>query len=192
MLIKQIVAAGILISVGPLSMANSPSPYAGMQAREIKSLSEDDLSQLRRGAGWGLALPAELNGMPGPAHVLELKDELSLTTEQIEGVQALFDQMKNDAIPVGERLIKAEKQIESVFASGEVNENTLRSLLNAAEQARSDLRFIHLSQHYKTSDILTKKQVGRYNLLRGYAEDPCVNIPSGHDPEMYRKHMGCR
>lgn len=192
MLIKHIVAAGILISIGPLSMANSTSPYAGMQVREIKSLSEDDLSQLRRGAGWRLALPAELNGMPGPAHVLELKDELSLTAEQTESAQALFDQMKNDAIPVGERLIEAEKQIESVFASGEVDENTLRSLLKAAEQARSELRFIHLSQHYKTSDILTNKQVSRYNQLRGYVEDSCANIPAGHDPEMYRKHMGCR
>ena len=52
------------------------SPYAGLEAREIKSLSEADIEELRRGGGWGLALPAELNGVPGPAHLLELRDEI--------------------------------------------------------------------------------------------------------------------
>ncbi len=192
MLVK-IIGVTLVLSgyLQPVS-ASSLSPYAGMETREIKSLSQDDLDQLRRGAGWGLALPAELNGMPGPAHVLELKEDLSLTVRQAESVQALFDQMKKDAITVGERLIEAEKQIESVFASGIVDEKTLYSLLNTAEQARSELRFIHLSQHYKTTDILTDEQVSRYNQLRGYKEDPCANIPAGHNPEMYKKHMGCR
>ncbi|CAN7503757.1 hypothetical protein LJR255_003422 [Pararhizobium sp. LjRoot255] len=39
------------------------SAYAGEEVRSIKSLSEDDISELRRGGGWGLAKAAELNGM---------------------------------------------------------------------------------------------------------------------------------
>jgi hypothetical protein len=54
------------------------TPYAGMQSRAIKSLSDNDINELRRGGGWGLALAAELNGMPGPAHLLELKDKIPL------------------------------------------------------------------------------------------------------------------
>jgi hypothetical protein len=38
---------------------------------------------------------------------------------------------------------------------------------------------------------LKPEQIKRYNILRGYAEDPCQNIPAGHNPEMYRRHMGC-
>ena len=41
----------------------APSTYAGMEARWIKSLSPEDLQELWRGGGWGLALPAELNGV---------------------------------------------------------------------------------------------------------------------------------
>ncbi len=189
--IKIAGIAAILCGFVQPAWASSSSPYAGMQERKIKSLSEDDLKQLRRGAGWGLALPAELNGMPGPAHVLELKDELSLSAKQVEEVQSLFDDMKRQAIPIGEALIKAEQEIEAVFRAGAVNETTLRALLKTAEQARSELRFIHLSQHYKTKDILSDEQVTKYNQLRGYAEDPCANIPAGHDPVMYKKHMGC-
>ena len=168
------------------------TPYAGMQDRPIKSLSDNDINELKRGGGWGLALPAELNGMPGPSHVLELKDKLSLSAAQVTQIQKLFDDMKKAAIPVGERLIAAEEAIEKAFASGRVDEPSLRRLLVAAEAARTELRFIHLSQHYKTTPILTMDQVKAYNVLRGYADDPCKNIPQGHDPEMYKKHMGCK
>lgn len=51
------------------NMANQP--YAGQQQRSITSLSADDQLALRAGQGWGLAKPAELNGVPGPLHLLE-------------------------------------------------------------------------------------------------------------------------
>ena len=167
------------------------SPYAGMQGRAIKSLSDADIEELRRGGGWGLALPAELNGVPGPAHLLELRDEIPLSQDQVEKVQALFEDMRNEAIPTGERLIAAEAAIEAAFAEGTVDESSLRRLLAEAESARTELRFIHLSQHYKTVALLAPRQVERYNVLRGYADDPCANVPDGHNPEMYRQHMGC-
>lgn len=167
-------------------------PYAGMQSRAIKSLSDNDIKELRRGGGWGLALAAELNGMPGPAHLLELKDQIPLTPEQVTKTQELFDDMRKAAIPTGERVIAAETALETAFASGKVDETSLRRLLAEAESARTELRFIHLSQHFKTVQFLTPEQIKRYNILRGYAEDPCKNIPAGHNPEMYRRHMGCK
>lgn len=167
------------------------SPYAGMQSRDIKSLSGADIKELRRGGGWGLALPAELNGMPGPAHLLELRDEIPLTPDQVEKAQALFEDMKKAAIPTGERLIAAEAAIEAAFAERTIEETLLRRLLAEAEAARTELRFVHLSQHYKAAQFLTPDQIERYNVLRGYADDPCANVPEGHDPEMYRRHMGC-
>ena len=167
------------------------TPYAGLQNRAIKSLSDKDMEELRRGGGWGLALPAELNGMPGPAHLLELKDKIGLSEDQARGIQSLFDQMKQAAIPVGERLIAAEAAIEARFAGGQVDEASLRRLLAEAEAARTELRFIHLSQHYRTVPLLRPEQIQRYQVLRGYADDPCKNIPAGHNPEMYRRHMGC-
>ncbi len=69
--------------------------------------------------------------------------------------------------PTGERLIAAEKALEAAFASGKVDESSLRRLLADAESARSELRFIHLSQHYKTVQFLTPEQIKRYNILRG-------------------------
>ena len=68
----------------------------------MKALTEQQVSDLRAGRGMGMAPPAELNGYPGPMHVLELADRLNLSAEQRQRVQQLYDAMKVEAIAVGE------------------------------------------------------------------------------------------
>lgn len=167
------------------------SPYAGFETRAIKSLSESDLNELRRGGGWGLALAAELNGMPGPAHLLELRDEIGLAPDQVAAIQAIFDAMQREAVATGARLIKAEEAIEAAFRAGDLDDERLRALIAEAEAARAELRFIHLSRHLSTPPLLSADQIARYNALRGYGSDPCANVPEGHDPEMWRRHNNC-
>jgi Spy/CpxP family protein refolding chaperone len=168
------------------------SPYAGMETREIKSLSPADIEELRRGGGWGLALPAELNGVPGPAHLLELKAELGLSPDQVAKIEASFAAMKAEAIPAGERLIAAERGIEAAFASGRLDAARLRELVMDAEKARAELRVIHLARHLEMPPLLTSAQIARYKVLRGYAADPCAAVPAGHDPAMWRRHNNCK
>jgi len=48
-----------------------------MQSRSVKALSEQQVADLNEGRGMGMALAAELNGYPGPSHVLELADSLN-------------------------------------------------------------------------------------------------------------------
>ena len=72
-------------------------PYAGFEIRDIASLSQQDIQALREGSGWGLALPAELNGFPGPAHVLELSDELGLS-DILDGLRLCEDLPANRAL----------------------------------------------------------------------------------------------
>ena len=90
----------------------SNAPYAGEERRVIKSLSEEDIAELRRGGGWGLAKAAELNGLPGPLHLLELGGEIALTPNQIDSIEHVFQEMRADAIDEGERLISREQALE--------------------------------------------------------------------------------
>jgi hypothetical protein len=92
-------------------------PYAGLEQCEIKALSEQQMANLRAGRGFGLALAAELNGYPGPLHVLELADRLRLTPEQKYRVQRLFESMKGEAIAAGENLIASERELDQLFAT---------------------------------------------------------------------------
>jgi hypothetical protein len=168
-----------------------PSPYSGQEARAIKSLSEADITELRRGGGWGLAKAAELNGVPGPAHLLELKDDIPLSADQIAAIEAIFRKMRKESIEEGERLIARERALDAAFRARKVTEDGLRRMLADIERSRSALRYIHLSAHLDTIAILAERQVARYNTLRGYGTIPCSNVPAGHDPAKWRKHNGC-
>lgn len=192
---KLLTLAVALLPMSALAQDHShggnPAPYAGLETRDIKGLSEEDVKELQRGGGWGLALPAELNGLPGPAHLLELQTELELSAEQVRTITAIYEEMRVAAMAAGERFIAAEAAISDAFAGPDLSEETLHSLLADAAEARTELRFIHLSRHMSTPEILSDRQIERYNILRGYADDPCTNVPEGHNPDLWRRHNGC-
>lgn len=192
---KCMLALAILTAFAGAALAqhagHAPaSPYAGEEARAIKSLSPDEVAELRRGGGWGLAKAAELNGVPGPAHLLELKEAIPLNDEQVAAIGGIFAAMKADAIAAGERLIAHEEALEDAFRTRRVTHESLRRLLANIEQSRAALRYIHLAAHLSTAALLTEDQIARYVALRGYG-DPCANVPKGHDPAMWRSHYGC-
>lgn len=188
----------LIVSLGfvadtPVAATPHTSKYAGEENRTIKSLSADDISELRRGGGWGLAKSAELNGVPGPAHLLELKNEIPLSPEQVAEIETLYEEMKAKAIEQGERLISLERGLEKHFQDRTITEDILQSSLAAIAETQRDLRYTHLATHLKTPGILTEEQIAAYNKLRGYGTpDPCAAVPTGHDPAMWRQHNGCK
>jgi Spy/CpxP family protein refolding chaperone len=168
------------------------SGYAGMESREIKTLSAQDIAELRSGHGWGLSLVAELNGVPGPRHLLDMQGDLGLTPDQVARLQAIYDDMKKQAVPLGQELIEGERALEEAFADGSLDEKELRRRLHRIARVRGDLRYVHLSAHLKTPPLLSEEQIRSYNSLRGYdGQDPCSSVPPGHDPEMWRRHNHC-
>ena len=198
MFVQSVKSLALVAAIWPLAAfgqdhgdGGNSAPYAGFETREIKSLSEQDIEELRRGGGWGLALPAELNGRPGPAHLLELQEELGLSADQVDAISAIYEEMRATAIATGERFIAAEAALNDAFAGSGLSEETLRDLLAEAAEARAELRFIHLSRHLSTPELLGDAQIQRYSVLRGYSDDPCANVPEGHDPDMWRRHNGC-
>lgn len=131
--------------------------------------------------------------MPGPAHILEMKVEISLTSEQELNVQSLFREMKSKAIPLGEKLITLEKSLNDEFAKRSMTKNLLRQQLTSISEVKKELRFVHLDTHLSANKILTTAQIEKYNKLRGYTSgDPCKNIPTGHDSALWKKHNNCQ
>ena len=193
----KIIYAILIFTLIPFSSFSASkhshkSKYVGQERREIKSLSEFDIEELKNGRGWGLAKAAELNGVPGPVHLLEMKKEIGLNPEQIEKIEILYQKMKKQAISLGLELIELEGQLNNHFANRTMTEKLLHKLLDQIAQVRKRLRYVHLSTHLKTPGILTAEQIDLYNNLRGYAsDDPCKNIPKGHDPEMWKRHHNC-
>ena len=152
----------------PGAAPGQEQPYAGQEARGIASLSETDVAALLAGEGWGLALPAELNGYPGPAHVLEMAGTLGLTEPQRAEVQAIFDAMNAEARAIGADYVEAEAHLSRMFEAGHASPEMLEMQLDASSEALARLRAVHLGAHLETTPILTGDQREMYAQLRGY------------------------
>jgi Spy/CpxP family protein refolding chaperone len=175
---------GLLVVAAQLlsgsAFAAGEAPYAGWHDRAVKALSADQIDDLRRGRGMGLALPAELNGYPGPRHVLDLADQLELTVAQEAEAQELFDAMQAQAIVLGEQVLAAEAALDRLFAIGTPSE--AETLAAAVEVGRLQgvLRAHHLRYHLAMREVLSPHQVMRYQQLRGYTADG-MHGHSNHD-----------
>ena len=116
----------------------------------------------------GLAKAAELNGYPGPAHVLELAAQLDLTPEQKTKTEFLFKKMQARAIPLGKELVEEERALDRLFASRAVNSESLGQALARIGRLQGQVRQVHLDAHVEQTALLTPAQVEKYNRLRGY------------------------
>jgi len=164
----NIAAALALITLAVSASAQTHQPYAGMQARPVKALSDQQIADLKAGRGMGLALAAELNGYPGPSHLLELADQMALTVEQRAAVKAMFEAMKAEAITLGESLIAQEAALDRLFAGRTVTPETLQAATAAIGETQARLRDTHLKYHLSTAAVLQPQQLHRYAELRGY------------------------
>ena len=146
-------------------------PYAGLQKRTIRALSEERVADLLEGRGSGYALAAELNHYPGPKHVLELATELHLSQEQEQVAHDLFTGMDQNAQELGRQLVMLETEMDQSFRLGEMTENTLNHATSQIASIEGQLRMAHLVTHLRMKAVLTTEQVAHYDQLRGYTED---------------------
>lgn len=142
--------------------------YVGQQSRAIKALSTQEVDDLLAGRGMGTARAAELNRYPGPAHVLELRDRLGLTPEQVNRTHAIHAHMQAQATAAGQRVVAAERTLDEAFAKGAIDEASLTARVREAGQRQAEFRLSHLQAHLEMKSLLTPEQVARYDDLRGY------------------------
>jgi Spy/CpxP family protein refolding chaperone len=147
---------------------HSHSPYASYQTREIKALSTDEVEGYLSGAGLGMSLPAELNGYPGPRHVLELADGLGLSQEQSAEVRRIFDSMESQAIEIGAQVVESERQLDTEFAERTISPTRVTLLTDKIARLQGQLRAVHLLAHLGVAAALTPEQRKTYDRLRGY------------------------
>jgi hypothetical protein len=158
-----------LVLCGCAAQPGASSPYAGQEARDIKALSGEERDSLLTGKGMGLAKAAELNGYPGPAHVLALAGELGLSEAQRRDTQALFATMESAAIALGKELVEEERRLDRLFADRAATRDNVSSSLARIGALQARLRGVHLDAHLEQVRILSAEQVAHYVRLRGYS-----------------------
>jgi Spy/CpxP family protein refolding chaperone len=157
----------ILIGLGGSALAQTTQPYAGLEAREIASMSDERIAGLRSGAGLGYAQAAELNGWPGPLHVLQIADELELEASTRARIEAIYADMRANAMRLGEALISAEAQLDALF-DGQPSAEKVSETTQEIGRIEAELRAVHLNAHLATTPLLTHHQRMIYTRARGY------------------------
>lgn len=154
--------------VSHANATSDASPYAGQEAREIKALSAKDVQDYLAGKGMGFAKAAELNGYPGPAHVLTLAEQLRLSAEQKQRTEALFRSMEANARRIGAAIVEEERKLDRAFASKSISPESLAVSLKRIGELQAQLRQVHLEAHLAQTRLLSAEQVTAYARLRGY------------------------
>jgi Spy/CpxP family protein refolding chaperone len=184
------VAAGALITWatagfaqhaghGHTPAAASPhaaSPYAGEQTQGIKSLSAAEVNGLQAGAGMGYAKAAELNGYPGPLHVLELGTQLQLTDDQRAATEKLMSTHKPKARELGAQLLDAERALDTAFSRKQVDAEKVSALTQRIGSLQAALRAEHLQTHLVQTLLLSGQQIAQYQSLRGYGKPAGISL----------------
>jgi Spy/CpxP family protein refolding chaperone len=153
---------------------NTTSKYIGQEGRIIKSLSPADIKSLQTGTGdafGGMAKLAELNGYPGPRHVLDLTNELKLSDDQRKNITTIYDDMKEKAIELGQKIVNIERIANEEFANKSITDTQMKQLTLKSSEIYGHLRYTHLNTHLRMLDILTPEQITLYNNLRGYSHE---------------------
>jgi hypothetical protein len=151
-----------------LAAETAPDVYAGQSTRAIKSLSQEEASALLAGQGSGFAKAAELNGYPGPAHVLELASQLGLDPTQLAATQALMSEHRRRARKLGADLVAAEAELDALFADRQARAASVDDATQRIASLQAGLRAEHLKTHLLETALLTPAQIDRYAFLRGY------------------------
>jgi hypothetical protein len=165
--------------------AQASSPYAGEQTRDIKALSAQDVAALLAGQGSGYAKAAELNGYPGPAHVLELAAALGLTDAQRQATERLMNEHKARATKLGAEVVEAERTLDQLFARRQADASAVERATTRIAQLQATLRAEHLKTHLVQTRLLSAQQIERYQQLRGYA---AASAPADQKHEHKHNH----
>ena len=167
--VGPVLAAVVLAGCAAGAEHAGHSPYVGQQSREIKALSDDEVRGLGAGAGLGFAKSAELNGYPGPMHVLENAEALGITAEQRTAIEFILQAHKAEARALGAELLRRERELDQLFATRQASAAAIETKTFEIGLVQAKLRASHLKAHAATTALLTPQQVDRYNRARGYA-----------------------
>jgi Spy/CpxP family protein refolding chaperone len=129
----------------------------------------------------GLARAAELNGYPGPAHVLEAAraGKIDLYAEQREAIDRIHTAMKAKARALGREILAQEASLEAGFRTGHVVDAELARQVEEIGRKAAELRLTHLRAHVLTAAILRPEQIEEYYQFRGIIAPSQGHVP-GH------------
>jgi len=178
MTLRKFALLGLLLPFAAYAQHEGHQMPSDGAQEHPSSLSAEDITGLLEGRGMGMARPAELNGYPGPLHVLELADALGLTMDQRTEAQRFREAMLAEARPLGAQIVEHELHLEMMFAQQNADREMVEAVTAEIGLLRAQLRAVHLNAHVGMYAAMTSDQRARYASLRGQ-EEPAMQPHDG-------------
>jgi len=178
------LAAFLVASALPAAAQQAGQP--GHQGRGHGAMQAREFRNLQQGRGMGMGRVAEVNGYPGPMHVLQHAEALELAEGQIERSRELMSRVKSRAPELGKQIVDAERRLAAMFAEGGINAAEMDALLLEIAKLRAHLRSLHLTAHLDQAAVLTEAQLLKYKELRSAARAEGERRPMRRMSEMPR------
>lgn len=168
---SMVLAVALGGSAASAETLSGPVPASEPARPNLRGLSAEEVRGLRDGEGMGFARSAELNGYPGPTHVLEAAREgkIHLDADQQRAIEGIRAAMKTEAQVLGRQILALEAALEAGFRERRLSEAELAHRIEEIGSRRAALRLAHLRAHFLTAALLRPEQIEHYNQFRGYA-----------------------
>jgi hypothetical protein len=88
--------------------------------------------------------------------------------------------MKQEALPLGSKLIEEETELDRQFSNHTVTPASLKSATAAVAATQGELRETHLKYHLITVTLLTDSQRQQYSKMRGYGDQQSSPMQHHH------------
>ncbi len=124
-----------------------------------------DRTELLDGKPAGEAAYAASIGYPMRERLLEFKEQLGLTRDQLRKIDAITRDEPVALKVKGEEIVEAEDALLKLMQSGAANERTVRTHVEKIGKLRADLRFMQLQVFLRLKALLTPNQAERYKEL---------------------------
>lgn len=80
-----------------------------------------------------------------------------------------MQEMYKKAKPIGKKIVAQEEKLNELFELRKINSKQLADLISEISLLQGQYRFVHVETHLEMEKLLTKEQIEKYNILRGYS-----------------------
>lgn len=129
---------------------------------DLAALTPEQVRAIDAGEPFGDDAVAIKAGLPSPSWALEHAEEIGLAPDQVRDITALHDEMVEEAVKIGPRLLELEAELEKQFRTGRVRPGGMKKLVSEIATIEGDLRAIHLEAHLGMRALLTRDQLDAF------------------------------
>jgi len=162
-MLKTLFFSFIMLSSAAV-FAQSDSTASKSPVRTLNRQQYD--AYLKGTASDEMATVAEMNHYPMPDKVLELSNQLDLSTVQIKKITEVNTQMHRRRLQIGGSIISNEKMLDSLFKTRKMTDGSLIFYTNRHGLYQGELKNAILQACIATEKLLSAQQITKLEALQ--------------------------